>query len=312
MKKRSLALLLALALALLALAGCGQTEASSPLFWQVENAEGQTLYLLGSIHAADESLYPLPEAIMEAFSQSDALAVEFDMDAFYQDADAQTAMALAMLCPDGGTIQDYVSPEAYDSAVDILTKQGLYSPVFDQFGVTYWSSLLDSATAAMAGMEDSYGVDTYFLSLAKERGMKVLEAESYEFQLDLLLNMPEELQCYIFESTATAPEAAVLSNKLLYQAYRSGDEALLTQLVYGDNSAALEQLENGAVLMEQYEQYQQAMYYDRNDGMAHRAEEWLNSGDTVFMVVGAGHMIGETGVAAQLQQRGYQVTKLCP
>jgi len=51
------------------------------------------------------------------------------------------------------------------------------------------------------------------------------------------------------------------------------------------------------------------MFDERNAGMANRIREYLNSGKgDYFVVVGAGHLLGEGSMVDLLQQQGYQVT----
>ena len=49
------------------------------LFWQVQSDTAK-VYLLGSIHFADESFYPLRNKIEQAFNTSDYLVVEINID----------------------------------------------------------------------------------------------------------------------------------------------------------------------------------------------------------------------------------------
>jgi uncharacterized protein YbaP (TraB family) len=51
------------------------------------------------------------------------------------------------------------------------------------------------------------------------------------------------------------------------------------------------------------------MFDDRNLNMADKAEEYLKTGKTTFYIVGAGHMVGETGIIKLLRDRGYTVVQ---
>ncbi|HER2167769.1 TPA: TraB/GumN family protein, partial [Streptococcus pyogenes] len=46
--------------------------------WEVES-NGNTVYLVGSMHIADESFYPLRKEFEEAFAEADYLGVEIDI-----------------------------------------------------------------------------------------------------------------------------------------------------------------------------------------------------------------------------------------
>ena len=56
-----------------------------------------------------------------------------------------------------------------------------------------------------------------------------------------------------------------------------------------------------------YEEYTVSMIDERNAGMADQAVELLESGEICFYIVGAGHMVGETGLVAALERAGYTV-----
>ena len=54
-------------------------ENDKAFVWQV-SSEQATVYLMGSIHFADKSFYPLRKEIEEAYSRSNALVVEMDIN----------------------------------------------------------------------------------------------------------------------------------------------------------------------------------------------------------------------------------------
>ena len=58
-----------------------------------------------------------------------------------------------------------------------------------------------------------------------------------------------------------------------------------------------------------YREYEKIMFDDRNLNMADKAEEYLKTGKTTFYIVGAGHMVGETGIIKLLRDRGYTVVQ---
>jgi uncharacterized protein YbaP (TraB family) len=44
--------------------------------------------------------------------------------------------------------------------------------------------------------------------------------------------------------------------------------------------------------------------------MASKIEEFLKTGQTYFVVVGAGHLIGDKGIIELLRRKGYRVQQL--
>ena len=52
------------------------------------------------------------------------------------------------------------------------------------------------------------------------------------------------------------------------------------------------------------------MVDDRNYGMAEAAAGYLRSGDTVFMAVGTGHLVGDVGLIQLLQDAGFTAERV--
>ncbi len=52
------------------------------------------------------------------------------------------------------------------------------------------------------------------------------------------------------------------------------------------------------------------IYDERNFNMAARIEEFLTDDEPCFVVVGAGHLVGDNGLVSLLTERGYTVEQL--
>ena len=49
------------------------------------------------------------------------------------------------------------------------------------------------------------------------------------------------------------------------------------------------------------------IFYERNRKMVLKIEDYLGANDTCFVVVGAGHLVGEKGIIQLLKKKGYYV-----
>ena len=78
--------------------------ASKGVFWEV-SYNGNKVYLLGSVHYADSSTYPLSKDILNAFDASDVLAVEADLE---KTEEAATYMLAKGMYQDDNTLQQNV------------------------------------------------------------------------------------------------------------------------------------------------------------------------------------------------------------
>jgi len=306
---KALALSIAIILPLV-ITGCFDNSESkqtdntiTPAMWKVSSKDGDTdLYLFGSIHAADDTSYPLPKKVMDAYESSDYLAVEADIVAFEKDLTAQTKMALNMAYTDGTTIQDHISAETYTKIKEVLTENKLYNEVYEMYKPALWTSLLDSIIVKKSGLDPEKGIDSFLLKKAKKDEKQILEVESIEFQTDMLLGFSDEIQELMLKGYTKDLDTQVGYLEQLYAIWQSGDAEKIAEFgeeeddEFTDAEKAL------------YEDYNKEMLTDRNIGMADKAEEYLESGKKTFFVVGAMHMVGDDGLVALLEEKGYTVT----
>ena len=53
-----------------------------------------------------------------------------------------------------------------------------------------------------------------------------------------------------------------------------------------------------------------ALIYNRNKNMVSKIEDFLKAKETYFVIVGAGHLIGEKGIVESLRKKGYFVEQM--
>ncbi len=294
-----------------------ETESSArPMLWKVTPPEGgAAMYLMGSMHAADASLYGLPRTVTDAFDSCDALALEYDIVDAALDFNLYMQAQMELMYQDGTKITDHISRETYDKAVAFLTEQGLYNSMYDYLQASGWSSIIDQAVYKLLGLDTAYGVDMYFASLAHATGKEVLSMESQQFQLDMLKKAPDELwDLYISASIDKYKEGSSLA-KDLYSAYFSGDEAALSGLLYDDYDPDDPVLagyteEEKTRLIEMDRQFNDIVLTQRNKTMLAKAEEYLAGDKKVFFLVGIAHLLGEDGIISGLAADGYNVERV--
>lgn len=281
------------------------TESSiTPLLYKVTDSEGNVAWLFGSIHVGEEYFYPLPDYVLDAYASSDALAVEFDIVTFETDFNAQIEALQQMVYADGSTIVDHISEELYNEAKAALKDLGMYNSALDYYCPAMWSSFIDSAMIAQMGVDTTLGIDLYFLNRAHEEGKTILDVESAAFQYGMMAGYSEELQALLLESSVASVELMEESKADLMQlvdAWATGNEAEFGALINAEEE--FESAEEEAL----YNEYQNAMITQRNLNMADFAEDALKSGEEVFIVVGAAHIVGAGAMAELLAQRGYTV-----
>lgn len=285
------------------------TAEVTPALYKVTGKNGKgTLYLFGSIHVGDESMYPLPDAVMQAYSNSDALAVEYDILADMNDG-ALEAYYEAILYARGKTIESEIGEELYTAAVSILQENGLYNVAYDYYKPILWNDLFSLIASEEAGLSSEYGIDRHFLELAHLEDKEVLEVESMQMQLEMMLNFPDRLQVLMLNDNVEDYADAGESLKETFENWKRGtiDEMTGSSSIYVPpkyvdfSKSEVEEL---------YTEYYTKMITERNEGMAQKAMAYMAENKTVFFVVGEGHMGGEGGIVQLLKDAGYSVDRV--
>lgn len=277
---------------------------STPLLYKVTTENGGTVWLFGSIHVGIDEMYPLPDYVMDAYMEADALAVECDVIAAQEDTRLMVSLLQNMIYTDGTTIADYLSPELYTAAVEILEENGSYLSALDYYYPVLWFSFIESFSYANYGYDSEAGIDMFLLELAKEEGKDVLEVESVTFQYNMLASFSPELQVLLLEDAVNnyGSEEAREYLDMLLTAWCQGDEDTILALLNEESTDPVD--EETQLLLDEYNT---AMLTDRNIAMTDYVESILQSGDRVFVCVGMAHILGDGAIIDLLQQRGYTV-----
>jgi hypothetical protein len=86
----------------------------------------------------------------------------------------------------------------------------------------------------------------------------------------------------------------------LIQAWETGDPALLKRLIIDQ---PLKDFPESAAVFDK-------LITQRNYQMTSKIIGYLKTGESYFVVAGAGHMIGKEGIIAQLERAGYRINQL--
>ncbi len=274
--------------------------------WQVKKG-GNTVYLLGSIHVGTSDMYPLNNALKEAFSKADTLVVEANILA--QNEQMNQFIQMAMYA-DGTTIKDHISKETYDKLVKVLAAFKLPENQMGQFKP--WSiandlnSISNSQSGTIEGAQEAaiQGVDMYFLLRGMGEDKSTVELEGLIYQGQLFDNLSAEYQedylnAVIDNILNPATEEEISEVDLIaewQQDWIAGDvegfKASYAKLMEGDSDELSEML-----------------FGVRDKDMAEKIVKMLEreGENTCFVVVGAGHFTVAGTVLDQLKEKGYEV-----
>lgn len=261
-----------------------------PLYiWQYRSPTA-TVYLAGSVHIMKQSLYPLPPQLTDAFAAADRLVLEVDVSQ-YTAQQLQNKLMQYGLLGGGQTLDQVLSPDLY-TRLDAYSQQyGLplaqlapFKPAFvvQQMGVLALTSL---------GYDPSTGIEQYLSDQAS--GKTIMELESIDQQLDLLMNQPMDVQVQMVKGTLQ--ELTELEPLLadLMAAWFTGDDHLFQTTFEAQSGTS-----------ELSAQFMRELMDQRNIGMATKIKRYLAGQGTYLVVIGTAHFIGDQGIISLLDEQG--------
>jgi uncharacterized protein YbaP (TraB family) len=122
----------------------------------------------------------------------------------------------------------------------------------------------------------------------------VIELESAEQQVALLLDFPDADRLLAQGLQQLEQADSVLDP--LYRAWLAGDLDELDRLLLREERAA----------NPEFEPVYEKLYDQRNIAMAETLLELLRGDGSYFVIVGAGHLIGEKGIIRLLEDAGFR------
>ncbi|MBN1692018.1 MAG: TraB/GumN family protein [Dehalococcoidales bacterium] len=273
------------------------TNTSGKLFiWKI-SSETTHIYLLGSVHVASMDLYPLDDTIESAFNSADYLVVEVNTNNLTQFHAAQLLLDYGTY-PEGDGFKNHVPEELYNKLDEQFKQWGIAMAMLDEYKPFVIYNFMSQYMLEGLGYSFEYGLDLYFMDKAEESNKYILELETSEFQLYLLSSIPDENIITAMEYDIDNPEIEKYLHDL-FTAWVDGDAAAMETIVF---EALVEEPDMGP--------YYEMMYDQRNFNMLEKITDYLADDEVYFIVVGAGHLVGENGLLNLLDDVGYEVEQL--
>ena len=266
------------------------------LFWHVDSDQA-TVYLLGSIHFANESFYPLRKEIEQAFDVSDTLVVEVDVNSEESMQQFQYLMQTEGYYSGNETLKDHLSEKTYQQLQAYLKEAGIPASLVEKQKPGIVVLTLAAIQAQQSGLKPEQGIDVHFLNKIKNN-KKILALETMDEQLRIFLDIEDAdllLQDSFYSLEMLEEEMQALIN-----AWKQGDEKAMYKLLFEDL------LNENSAIISLYE----SLYFQRNIKMTASIKKYLKQKGIYFVVVGAGHLLGDKGIVRLLENAGYRVNRL--
>jgi uncharacterized protein YbaP (TraB family) len=298
MRALALALALSLAGALPAAARDAAREPSRPTLWRALRANGgEAFYLIGSVHLGRSSMLRFPRKVDDAYLRSAELVLEIGADELRPEVAERLAARYGMVEPPR-TLRDLVSKDTIDALTRYLAARGDSLAPYLPIQPWFVAQQIEAREAAHFGLDAAYGVDRHFASRAA-RSKPVVGLETAESQMQVLAWLPRATQEQLLIDAIRHARDSRYGSEGIARAWAHGDDGEVEQIVYRS-------MHQSPRLSTYYER----MLFGRNEIMTQRLASLARDGKLRFVVVGAGHMVGERGIPVLLRDYGFRVDRV--
>jgi uncharacterized protein YbaP (TraB family) len=275
-----------LVLIVLLVAQSTHAQLENSLLWKISgNGLEKPSYLYGTIHIMCPDELTVSEATKAAFSETEQLALELDMD----EPNFMTSMQQAMVNPGMTNISGELSDEDRE-LLNTYFKEN-YGSDLTQLGVMKPFALMSMMFIKGLDCPQPGSYEATFIQMASSEGKETLGLESIQDQVGIFDKVETKEQLGWLVDYAKEGDAFRENLSKLMKAYKSED----LKAIYST--------------MDDYPEYA----IIQEDLLDNRNKKWMEpmarmaSEKSTFFAVGAAHLGGENGVINLLRAKGYTV-----
>lgn len=262
-------------------------EDVNPAMWMVRDAD-TTIYLFGTVHVLRPGLNWLKGDVKAAFDGADELVLEVQEPS---DPTAMQSIVNTLAAnPQGTTLRSLLTPPVLTKYEATLGTLGIPAVALDQYEPWFASVTLTTVPLLMKGYDLNSGAEKVLTTAAKAQGKPLGQLETIEQQLGIFDSLATKEQIEFLEVTLDGVPEVTTQIDALVDAWGKGDLATLDKL-----------MNEG---MTSYPGLYDALLTNRNANWATWIKARMDEPGTVFMAVGAAHLVGKDSVQAQLAKTG--------
>lgn len=279
--RRSLAVLTA------TLAFAGSANAA-PAIWEVSD-EDSSVWLFGSIHLLPPGTQWRSEIFDTLIDEADRIYFETDLGPAAQ----PQIIALTMergFARDGRLLNQRISEKLMGKVRSAAERFAVPVPTLLAMQPWMAASTISVSALVQAGYDPNAGVDTLLQQEIPVERQGFLETA--EEQIDVIAGGSEADQIIMLEATLAEAERIVTMIDEMKDAWLGGTPETLADLFLAEMGAY-------------GEGFMDRLIVQRNENWVEQIEVMLAEDEAAFLVVGAGHLVGEHSVVKLLEEQGF-------
>ena len=263
---------------------------SNTLLWQVSGKKLKNpSYLFGTFHLLCKDDIKFSEQLKTVLLSSDEVYMEMDMD----DPSTMLSGLFYMNMKGGKKLKDLYTAVEYKKVESYFTDSVGIPLMMLQSIKPYF--LVAMLYPKMMNCKTASGVEEELVSIAKENKKEIKGLETIQFQSSVFDSIPYEWQA-----------KELLKNIDSFSIYKKEFDTMLLQY----KNQQLPAMENSLAKSEfGSDKYEDILLAKRNLNWVGQLKTIMKK-ESVFVAVGAGHLVGEKGLINLLRKEGYTVEPL--
>jgi uncharacterized protein YbaP (TraB family) len=269
-------------------------QAQGPALW-VAKGPHATVYLFGSVHVLEKDKPWRTPKIDAAIAQSGSLWLEIpDVD----DAQSMQPLVMKLGIDTAHPLSTKLTREQLTKLDAVAKQAGIPAGEAALEPMQPWLAAVSLSAVPMlkAGFDPKSGVENVLKPEFVKAGKPVKGFETAEQQFHYFADLPQTSQVEYLSSELDEFDQATERFRKLVAAWYAGDEAQLDAIFSGE-------------FRTKYPDLYQTLIVKRNQEFAAGIAKLLQGDGTVFVAVGAGHLVGADGVPAKLEKMGVTVVR---
>ena len=268
-----------------------KNDNNNTLLWQVNGKDLKNpSYIFGTFHLMCKDDIKFSEQLKKALTASDEIYMEMDMD----DPTVMLSGLLYMNMKNGKKLKDLYTEAEYKK-VESYFKDSLKMPMMMFQGVKPYF-LVAMLYPKMMNCKTASGIEQELLTIAKENKKEIKGLETMQFQAAVFDSIPYEWQA-----------KELLKNIDSFSVYKKEFDTMMLEYK-NQQLSAMEKL-LGKSEFGSDKKYEEILLTNRNKNWVAQLKNIMNK-QSVFVAVGAGHLVGEKGLLNLLKKEGYTVEPL--
>lgn len=278
------------------------------LIWQAEK-DGRDIILVGTMHLPDPRHADILAQAMPAIQNADLLLVEITPEG---EEELQHAMASdpdLLLLPDNGTLLSQLPADDWANVAAAAEERGIPPFMAARSQPWYLQITLSIPSCAMTALQSGdTGLDGKIIDWAQSVDIPVQSVEDWRTTIEVMQLGTQQDQIDMLLAAVAEPAMTEEAAASTIADYFAGETARIWEIgrltLHWTPGIAPERLDR------LFDEFTQALLVDRNTAWIPVIETAASAHDTIAVAVGAGHLPGKDGLLFQLQQNGWEITRL--